>query len=181
MCPERTLDVQEYLNDPLMVATGSSWRRILHESGKPAAVPCNSGLDSHPDLEANSELLQLMASAPELFESTAMLLNVVQRLLENKPIKCLDETIEFARNAVIKAQKPALNQVARTLPNPDREAAVARYLKDAAWRDAWGALANHPTKRKEKYPLQTQQEYIEMRAERANQRIARLLPILMSS
>ncbi|EGR2232158.1 TPA: hypothetical protein ACPVZG_005298 [Vibrio parahaemolyticus] len=60
----------------------------------------------------------------------------------------------------------------------NREDAVARYEKDFAWRAAWGRLANHPTIRKEKYPLQVQQEYIEHRAELANRRIAKLIPVL---
>ncbi|CAH7400974.1 hypothetical protein VCHA53O466_50141 [Vibrio chagasii] len=53
---------------------------------------------------------------------------------------------------------------------------ITRYEMDSKWRDAWSALANHPTLRKKKYRLQTQQEYIEHRANLANMRIKKLLP-----
>ncbi|MFS1427520.1 hypothetical protein LMH73_010220 [Vibrio splendidus] len=175
LCPEIKIDVSEYLSDPLMVATGSSWRRILHQSGSPAAVPTNAKMDNHPDLEAEHKLLQLMASSPELFESTAMLLGVIERLLENKPVKCLDEKIEFARCAIEKAQKPGANQVSVPVVQVDREALIERYGIDSAWREAWTKLANHPTKRREKYPLQSQQEYIERRANLANERIRKYI------
>ncbi|EGR2217277.1 hypothetical protein NI385_27725 (plasmid) [Vibrio parahaemolyticus] len=106
-CPTLKLDVQEYLDDPLFLATGSSWRRILHQSGKGAVVPCNHHMDNHVDLDADHKLLQLMSASPELFESTAMLLKVVERLIQNKPVKCLDETISFAQKAIEKAQERA--------------------------------------------------------------------------
>ncbi len=46
-----------------------------------------------------------MAASPELFESTAMLLDVVEKLVQGKPVKCLDERVAFAQNAILKAQK----------------------------------------------------------------------------
>jgi len=49
-----------------------------------------------------------------------------------------------------------------------------RYDKDAAWRSAWNALANSD-RRIGRWQLQTQQEYIEHRAQLANLRIAKLM------
>jgi len=51
---------------------------------------------------------------------------------------------------------------------------MERYDKDAAWRSAWNALANSD-RRKGRWNLQTQQEYIEHRAVLANNRIAKLM------
>ena len=50
-----------------------------------------------------------------------------------------------------------------------------RYDKDAKWRAAWNALANDVERRRKRYPLQIQQEYIEHRAVLANRRIATLM------
>lgn len=52
---------------------------------------------------------------------------------------------------------------------------LARYEKDDKWRSAWNALMNNKELMRKKYPLQTQLEYIERRAEIANQRIAKLI------
>ncbi len=49
-----------------------------------------------------------------------------------------------------------------------------RYEKDYAWRQAWAALANSD-RRKGRWQLQSQQEYIEHRAHLANRRIAKLM------
>ena len=50
----------------------------------------------------------------------------------------------------------------------------ARYDRAAKWRKAWNTLANSPIRRV-KYRLQTQQEYIERRAQLANLRIGKLM------
>ncbi len=60
----------------------------------------------------------------------------------------------------------------------ERQSLVARYEADFKWRAAWNSLMNNSEKMRSKYPLQTQLEYIERRAERANQRIANLIPKL---
>jgi len=51
---------------------------------------------------------------------------------------------------------------------------MERIDKDIAWRTAWNALANSD-RRKGRWTLQTQQEYIEHRAVLANQRVAKLM------
>lgn len=51
---------------------------------------------------------------------------------------------------------------------------MEQYEKDFAWRAAWNELANSD-RRKGRWNLQTQQEYIEHRAELANNRIAKLM------
>jgi len=50
-----------------------------------------------------------------------------------------------------------------------------RYEIDFSWRKAWNDLANNIKRRRSKYPLQKQQEYIEYRARLANSRIAKLM------
>lgn len=51
---------------------------------------------------------------------------------------------------------------------------MERYEKDFAWRAAWLALACSD-RRIGRWNLQTQQEYIEHRAQLANNRIAKLM------
>ncbi|MFW0778443.1 MAG: hypothetical protein ACN2B6_12080 [Rickettsiales bacterium] len=51
---------------------------------------------------------------------------------------------------------------------------LARYDLDCKWREAWNLLANSDIRRT-KYPLQTQQEYIERRAGMANKRVANII------
>jgi len=98
------LDVSKHLSDSLMVATGCSWRRIIGQSGRKVCVPCNHPSDNHPDLEGSMEDLTLLSAAPELYESTAMLIDALESILQNKSVKCLDETIKFAEMALAKAE-----------------------------------------------------------------------------
>lgn len=53
--------------------------------------------------------------------------------------------------------------------------ALTRYIKDVAWRDAWNALMNNSDIMRKKYALQTQLEYIERRAEKANKRAGKAI------
>ena len=61
-----TLCVEQFLVDPLMVATGCSWRRILQRSGKPVMVPTNAGGTGYPTLDVADDMAQLMAASPQL-------------------------------------------------------------------------------------------------------------------
>lgn len=57
---------------------------------------------------------------------------------------------------------------------------LLRYEIDSRWRDAWNSLMNNSELMRKKYPLQTQLEKIERRAEIANQRIGKLIPIFLA-
>ena len=98
------LDVTHHLVDPLMVATGCSWRRIIGESGRSVCVPTNHPTDNHPDLNGSHEDLVLLSAAPELYESNVMLLDALQRVLSGTPISNIDEIIEFSEKALKKAE-----------------------------------------------------------------------------
>jgi hypothetical protein len=91
----KKFDTTDYINSPLFVATGSSWRRILHECGSPAVQPTNAS-DGQPDLIADMSLLGLMAKSPQLLESNIELLDLVKKLLSGKVAKCADETVNRA-------------------------------------------------------------------------------------
>lgn len=101
----RKLDVSGVIRDPWMVATSCSWRRILSASGKPVLLPTNSSSDGHPDLQAEPEVLQLMATAPELYQSNIMLLDALNALREGKEVADLDLVITFALHAQQKAEE----------------------------------------------------------------------------
>lgn len=98
-----SLDVSRLINDPIMVATSNSYRRLLTQSGKPVCLPCNQRSDNHPDLDASDEVLQLMAAAPELYDATHMLVKAVESLSAHKPVRNLDEIMLFALAALNKA------------------------------------------------------------------------------
>lgn len=104
MSHKNRLDVSHYLSDPLMVATGCSWRRILTNSGKSVCVPMNSLNDNHPDLLADMEDLHLFSASPELYEANVMLLEALEKALGGKTIKGCDEIMEFAELALAKAE-----------------------------------------------------------------------------
>lgn len=101
---KNSLDVSKFLQDPLMVATSCSWRRILTHSGKPVCVPTNAN-DGHPDLCADPEMLVLFSAAPELYESNLMLLDALKKVLSGDKTSNLVEVIGFAENALHKAEK----------------------------------------------------------------------------
>ncbi len=98
------IDVSHHLADPLMVATGSSWRRIIGESGRSVCVPTNHPVDKHPDLEGSHEDLTLLSAAPELYESNLLLLDALQRVLNGEKISNIIEVIGFAEKALSKAE-----------------------------------------------------------------------------
>lgn len=90
-------------------------------------------------------------------------------------------TREKAEESTKKLHQRALERLAEKPNAKQREIAVERYKKDYAWRKAWNSLMNNHELMKKRYPLQSQMEYIERRAELANQRIAKLIPILKST
>lgn len=101
---DKRLDVSGIMRDPWMVATSCSWRRIISASGESVLLPTNSASDGHPDLQAEPEVLQLMAAAPELYQSNFMLLDALNALREGKEVADLDLIITFALHAQQKAE-----------------------------------------------------------------------------
>lgn len=100
----KRLDLEKELKDPWYLATGSSWRRFLTESGKTVCEPCNHPVDSHPDLSGDTRHLTLMSASPELYESNLMLLDAVQRLASGAKVSNLDEIMLFAEKSLKKAE-----------------------------------------------------------------------------
>tara|TARA_B100002049_G_C16085590_1_gene379366 strand:+ start:3754 stop:4098 length:345 start_codon:yes stop_codon:yes gene_type:complete len=99
------LDVSAALSDPWMVATGCSWRRILTQSGRSVCVPDNHHQDNHPDLLADHGVLQLMATSPQLYESTVLLIETLERVLAGRSVKNVDEVLSFAEKSLAGAAK----------------------------------------------------------------------------
>ncbi|MDG3027493.1 hypothetical protein P7410_28185 [Vibrio parahaemolyticus] len=62
----------------------------------------------------------------------------------------------------------------------NKQELLLRYEIDSKWRDAWNSLMNNSALMRKKYPLQTQLEKIERRAEIANKRIGKLIPIFLA-
>lgn len=62
----------------------------------------------------------------------------------------------------------------------NKQELLLRCEIDSKWRDAWNSLMNNSELMRKKYPLQTQLEKIELRAEIANKRIGKLIPIFLA-
>jgi len=105
---DKHANIENLLADPIIVATGCSWRRLLQSSGKAFCVPTNSTTDGHPDLDCSSEDLALLSASPELYESVIMLTEAVNSLLSNKRISNLDEIMIFSELALKKAETPII-------------------------------------------------------------------------
>ncbi|MCY9861391.1 hypothetical protein OTK49_02520 [Vibrio coralliirubri] len=74
------------LRSPLFLATGSSWRRILHQDGTPAAMPVVYR-DGQPSIDGDIHLLQVMAAAPEMHSAIEDILEVIDLPDLNPAIK----------------------------------------------------------------------------------------------
>lgn len=99
------IDIKLHLIDPLIVATGCSWRRILGHSGRNVCVPTNNKNDNHPDLDASYEDLALLSAAPELYESNILLLNALNSVLSGKKVDNINDLRLIAEKALLKAEK----------------------------------------------------------------------------
>jgi hypothetical protein len=102
---KQKIDIKLHLIDPLIVATGCSWRRIIGISGRNVCVPTNNPNDNHPDLDASYEDLALLSAAPELYESNILLLNALNSVLNGDNVDNIDELKLIAEKALSKAEK----------------------------------------------------------------------------
>lgn len=71
---------------PLFLATGASGRRFLHLNGQPAVTPIK-GKDGQGSIDGDIELLQVMASAPEMHAAIEDILEVIDIPELNPAIK----------------------------------------------------------------------------------------------
>lgn len=110
-------DTQKFLTDPLMVATGCSWRRIIHSSGKPSFMPTNDAELGFPTIEAEEETLSIFAASPTLFVSTLLLLDRLQAAFDPKlSVDDGEEILNYAKHVLNSAidsnySKPSIDEI----------------------------------------------------------------------
>lgn len=116
-----TLCVEQFLVDPLMVATGCSWRRILQRSGKPVMVPTNAGGTGYPTLDIADDMAQLMAASPQLMVAVKLQVDAFKRALaDTLPIhfsavrELTNEALIYAKSGIVlPCTKPLITETQR--------------------------------------------------------------------
>lgn len=100
----REFNTEKFLINPLMIATGCSWVRILHSSGEPVFVPTNHPELNYPTIDAQFDILSLFSASGSLFVSTLLLLDRFKASLDPKlTISDSDYVLNFAKQCLRKA------------------------------------------------------------------------------